>query len=273
MLCDQYLREFSIKLKLFIQTVIIIDYIMKIIPIIMYLVLCFIAFSPYGLNYSIIIYNFWYSLLFIGCNSLVSLIMSYFCEIFILSLYLKYRFRQIYENIVINTRTGIQWLKKKVLIDSNLSFIDNYLSFIFSFIARMSLWIKIMKDFNDLCLITSIINNSTKEFNLYSYYISIPLINVCIIAALYEEQIILLLILLWISILGIIVIFWTNYCLSSIAEKSHSLYKPLNSVVVRNVLNLELKLKICSMIERISGPVIGLYCYDLFPFTITWRHI
>jgi hypothetical protein len=158
-------------------------------------------------------------------------------------------------------------MKKNVLNNSNLSFIDNYLSFIFSFIARISLLINIIKDFNDSCLITSITNNSTKELNLFSYYISIPLLNLCIIAALYEEQIILLLILSSISILGIIVLFWINYCLSSIAEKSRSLYKPLNSVVVRNVLNLKLKLKICSMIERISGPVIGLYCYDLFPFT------
>jgi len=91
--------------------------------------------------------------------------------------------------------------------------------------------------------------------------------NVYIIAALCDEQIILLLILSSISILGITVIFWINHCLSSIAEKSHSIYKPLNSRVVRNVLNLKLKLKIFSTIERISGPVIGLYCYELFPFT------
>jgi len=69
------------------------------------------------------------------------------------------------------------------------------------------------------------------------------------------------------AIIGITLLFCVNYGLSSISREAHSLYKPFNSIFVRKPLNLQLKLKIKGHIETLSGPVIGIYCYDLFPFT------
>jgi hypothetical protein len=101
----------------------------------------------------------------------------------------------------------------------------------------------------------------------YYYYLSIPAIGLFIIGAILEEQTNLRLVLSFLSIVGVFILFWINYFLTLVAKNSFSLYKPLNSVMARKSLNLKDRLKVCSMIERFSGPVIGLYCYDLFPFT------
>jgi hypothetical protein len=101
----------------------------------------------------------------------------------------------------------------------------------------------------------------------YYYYLSVPTIDLFIIAAILEEQTNLRLVLSFVSIVSIFILFGKNYFLTLVAKNSFSLYKPLNSVMARKSLNLKDRLKVCSMIERVSGPVIGLYCYNLFPFT------
>ncbi len=127
--------------------------------------------------------------------------------------------------------------------------------------------IKIISDFEDSCRITAIINNSVKTTIFYYYYLSVPTIDLFIIAAILEEQTNLRLVLSFVSIVSIFILFGKNYFLTLVAKNSFSLYKPLNSVMARKSLNLKDRLKVCSMIERVSGPVIGLYCYNLFPFT------
>jgi hypothetical protein len=127
--------------------------------------------------------------------------------------------------------------------------------------------IKIISDFEDSCRITAIINNSTKTIVFYYYYLSVPIIDLLIIAAILEKQTNLRLVISFVSIVGLFVLFCVNYFLTLVAKNSFSLYKPLNSVMARKSLNLKDRLKVCSMIERVSGPVIGLYCYNLFPFT------
>jgi hypothetical protein len=143
----------------------------------------------------------------------------------------------------------------------------NYIFHSHIFIADKILLIKIISDFEDSCRITATINNSMKTTIFYYYYISIPGINLFIIAAILEEQTNLRLVLSFISILAVFVLFCQNYFLTLVAKNSFSLYKPLNSLMARKSLNLKDRLKVCSMIERFSGPVIGLYCYDFFPFT------
>jgi hypothetical protein len=107
MLCNKYLRKFSTKSEIIIILFIIMDFSLKIIIIIIYGVLCFTAYSPHGFNYFYIIYSFWYSLLFITINTVSSIMFMYLFLLYIISMYLKYRFRQIYENLDIIIKRGI----------------------------------------------------------------------------------------------------------------------------------------------------------------------
>ncbi len=58
-----------------------------------------------------------------------------------------------------------------------------------------------------------------------------------------------------------------SYTMSLIPTAAVRPYQALNSIIARKSLKLKLKLKVCQLIEKLSGPVIGLYCYEFFPFT------
>lgn len=58
-----------------------------------------------------------------------------------------------------------------------------------------------------------------------------------------------------------------NSTMSLIPNAAHQPYGKLNSLIAKKRIRLNHKLKVCALIERLSGPVIGLYCYELFPFT------
>jgi hypothetical protein len=55
--------------------------------------------------------------------------------------------------------------------------------------------------------------------------------------------------------------------MASIPKSAIKPYVKLNSLIARKQINLQIKLKIVDLIERLSGPVIGIYCFELFPFT------
>ncbi len=59
-------------------------------------------------------------------------------------------------------------------------------------------------------------------------------------------------------------IFIFNYILGSVSTAAH---EPTPHFLVKYKCNLKLKLKITGFIEKLGGPVIGFYCYNLFPFT------
>ena len=58
-----------------------------------------------------------------------------------------------------------------------------------------------------------------------------------------------------------------SYTMSLIPTSAVRPYQALNSIIARKSLDIKLKLKVCQLIEKLSGPVIGLYCYEFFPFT------
>ena len=71
-------------------------------------------------------------------------------------------------------------------------------------------------------------------------------------------------------ILGIIIgiaLYMHNYSTSTVSSSAHKLRVILYSILCKNKLKVMHKLKICSYIEKLSGPKIAFYCYDLFPFT------
>jgi len=52
-----------------------------------------------------------------------------------------------------------------------------------------------------------------------------------------------------------------------IPKEVHRPYNKLNTIIARNQTTTVLKLKVLGLIEKLSGPVIGIYCLDFFPFT------
>ena len=45
------------------------------------------------------------------------------------------------------------------------------------------------------------------------------------------------------------------------------IYTFIISIIARKQFGSMTKLKVIPLAERLSGPILGIYCYDLFPFT------
>jgi hypothetical protein len=77
-------------------------------------------------------------------------------------------------------------------------------------------------------------------------------------------------------VIDIFLITVTSVVPASVAESAQSSYEALNSIMARSrmaklykknpVLNYSALVVLSSLIEKIGGPTIGFYCYDLFPF-------
>jgi len=104
--------------------------------------------------------------------------------------------------------------------------------------------------------------------NLLFYYPGVAFIDISLILVIMgKTNEIVRALAIFVSIITIFVMTIPNYSMSMIPREIKSLYPKLNSLIVRGRLHLRVKLKICSLTERISGSVIGLYCFDFFPFT------
>ena len=111
------------------------------------------------------------------------------------------------------------------------------------------------------------INSWLREILLVFYYMVVPDIDFGIILLIYEKNVFLRISMAFVIIFLIINFFVVSYLLSSIGSNAHNSYHFLNSLIARKRMSLRLKFKTLSLIERLSGPLIGIYCYDLFPFT------
>jgi len=58
-----------------------------------------------------------------------------------------------------------------------------------------------------------------------------------------------------------------NYIASSYSSSAHDFTSILYKFLTEKHISIFHKLKIYSFIEKLSGPVIGFYCFDFFPFT------
>ena len=63
------------------------------------------------------------------------------------------------------------------------------------------------------------------------------------------------------------IVFSVNLLSSQISQSSHKPYNNLFKFLIqkRFPLSLRVKLKIVGLIEKLSGPDIGFYCWNLFP--------
>ena len=134
--------------------------------------------------------------------------------------------------------------------------------------GNQSLLKDILKQHEYYTRMTTEMNEIIKYLLLVFYYNSIPCLDLLIIIAMNKEidpmfrtfPIIC-------SIIAIILLWKLSISLSSIPTLAHKPYNGLHSIIVRKTIPLQLKLKVYGLIEKLSGHVIGFYCYELFPFT------
>ena len=94
-----------------------------------------------------------------------------------------------------------------------------------------------------------------------------PIFDLAIIYLIIEENVVFRLATLFLIFVGVLNIFVVNYFLCSVGIEAHKSYPFIKSILTTKRLRLMTKLKVISLSERLSGPLIGFYCYDLFPFT------
>jgi len=71
----------------------------------------------------------------------------------------------------------------------------------------------------------------------------------------------------FIAVLALIGQFLINYSLFKIPKGAHRLYNKLNSIITRKPPARVSNWKVLGLIEKLSGPVIGIYFLDIFPIT------
>ena len=98
------------------------------------------------------------------------------------------------------------------------------------------------------------------------YYTILPTLALGILVITHENSLLYKTILVLVVSIGIINILIFNYLLSSVGIAAHDCQPLLYSLIARNPLPLRMKFKTLSLIERLSGPLIGFYCYELFAF-------
>ena len=66
---------------------------------------------------------------------------------------------------------------------------------------------------------------------------------------------------------GFMLLYVVNNLCASVSSAAHKSYPMMYSFLIRNNTKIatKRKLKILAFIEKLSGPEIGIYCYDLFP--------
>jgi hypothetical protein len=99
------------------------------------------------------------------------------------------------------------------------------------------------------------------------YFLLTPLHNIAVYMSVSETNTLFRsLYLIGLTILSTI-LFIVNYMSSSLSSSAHDFTSDLYTFLVSKRIPVQHKLKISSFIEKLCGPVIGYYCYELFPFT------
>jgi hypothetical protein len=114
----------------------------------------------------------------------------------------------------------------------------------------------------------------TLEYNkIFKYVLAIvyllitPLHNIAVYMSVSETDTLFRLVYLFKLITISIILFIVNYISSSLSSSAHDFTSDLYTLLVSKRIAIQHKLKISAFIEKLCGPVIGYYCFDLFPFT------
>ena len=117
---------------------------------------------------------------------------------------------------------------------------------------------------------TKLVNNEMK----YYIYIMYVIIKPCFSLFVYlshspDSTAIMRHMTSFIVLLIVQLLFTINYLCALVTRSAHKPQFPLYNTILSRDQNIPLRIrfKIMRFIERLSGPEIGFYCYDLFPMT------
>ena len=125
---------------------------------------------------------------------------------------------------------------------------------------------KIIEEHERCSHLTSDINSWLRQLLVVYYYFSVIPIDLGLMTLIFERNLIYRLPIIFVAMVILVNLFYVNYFLILVGREAHSCYPLLNSLVVTKSLNIMLKLKTMTLLEKLGGPLIGFYCLDLFPF-------
>ena len=129
-----------------------------------------------------------------------------------------------------------------------------------------SLLKKAIKSHNFVTQNTNKLNFNNKFFNCVIYYFIKLLINILMYLCISSKtNIIIRLIIIMAIFFAISIVFALTTLFANLTKSAHNPILFLYSFIVQNRHNINVKFKILSFIEKLSGPEIGFYCYDFFP--------
>ena len=99
------------------------------------------------------------------------------------------------------------------------------------------------------------------------YFCSVGPIDMGIVLIMFEHNVKMRLVTGLILVIVIVNACFINWLQANVINGAHGCYPILNSMMARKPMSLRLKLKVLALIEKLTGPEIGFYCFDFFPFT------
>lgn len=126
-----------------------------------------------------------------------------------------------------------------------------------------------MKNFDSICVFVADYNKLANYFIGIFVFWCTPLFCVYFYVSIFAFDILLLKIAAMFIFLNLVaMIAAENHQAAKIAKEAHKPYLVLNALMSKSRnLSIRLRLKLMTAIERLAGPTIGVYCYQLFAFT------
>ena len=237
-LSEQNMRKWSIKFSILTKYLLNPSfYSLYFIVFILQFYLIFESYFEYNSYESILKMIFWniiYSLYLIhNCG----LLWFGFIGIYQMALYLRYKFNEINHKISLS-------LKK----------------------SDLNLLLNAFKEHDFIEILNNNINHTFKHFIFILYYIATPGFEMVLFSVHDKRQTLFGKIFsAFVFFICFSAVFIMTFVCSEIPKSAHKSYPLLFSFIHRNRIPLKHKLKILSFIEKLSGPDIGFYCYNLFP--------
>jgi hypothetical protein len=198
-----------------------------------------IAYMDQTYEYSALILLVWNLLFILWIIHEFSISLSDFILLYTIGLYLKYQFNQTRDQVLKSLKTN------------NISLLKNA-------IERHNFHSQLIPKFNRYF-----------KFNIFITYFCAALgLNLLLSLALNIKLNPLLRIVYYSNFFQIsVAVYIFNYIAAAVSHSAHRLTPILYAFLATNKTSTKQKLEISALIEKLSGPKIGFYCLDFFPFT------
>ncbi len=240
-LSDQYCRKFCLKSRFMAKYLLALLFRAIVFGLILsYISIIIKAYVDSDFEFSIIIAIVNAIVIFFWLNHCFAVVWGGVVILYIVSLHLKYSFRQTKDQMKQTLR-----YENSVLIINKIHKHDYY--------SKLTLaW-----------------NKHFKYLLFIVYFLTPPSLNVVVYYTLTEVNIYLRIFYGFLVYNFFYTTFVANYICSSLSSSAHDFTSGLYAFLSnkRIIIPVQHRLKISAFVEKLCGPVIGFYCYDFFPFT------